>query len=98
MSSAATTLAGSTAHTRAVRASTGAAVLAGGFGAAVLAVADGRGAGLVLASCLATFAVPLAIRVWGGRAPDADALFVRVLVSLSGYLLPMAVFQAQFGP
>jgi hypothetical protein len=85
-------------HRRAVRAGTAVATSAAVFGVAVLAVAADRGAVLVLASCLATFAVPLAIRVWGGRAPDADAYFVRVLVSVSGYLLPMAVFQAQFGP
>jgi hypothetical protein len=85
-------------YSRAVRASTVAAALAAVFGMAVLTAAAGRGAVLVLASCLATFAVPLAIRVRGGRAPDADAYFVRVLVSVSGYLLPMAVFQAQFGP
>ncbi|MBW0117576.1 hypothetical protein [Pseudonocardia abyssalis] len=90
----------SAAHARAVQASSAGAVLAAAFGVTVLAAADGsaRGAVLVLASCLATFAVPVAVRVWGGRAPDADALFVRVLVSVSGYLLPMAVFQAQFGP
>lgn len=87
-----------TPHARAVRASASAAVLATVFGAAVLTVDAGRGALLVLASCLATFAVPWTIRVWGGRSPDADALFVRVLVSLSGFLLPMVVFPAQFGP
>jgi hypothetical protein len=89
----------SAAHTTAVRATSVATLLAAAFGVAVLAAADGsaRAAALVLASCLATSAVPVAVRVWGGRAPDADALFVRVLVSVSGYLLPMAVFQAQFG-
>jgi hypothetical protein len=82
----------------AVRASTAVSVLAVAFGAAVVTVAAGRAAALVLACCVATLAVPLSIRSWGGRAPDADARFVRVLVSLSGYLLPMAAFQAGFGP
>jgi hypothetical protein len=76
-----------------------ASVLAVGFGLAVVVEAgDTRSALLVLAGCLATLAVPVAIRVWGGRAADADALFVRVLVALSAYLLPMALFQALFGP
>ena len=83
----------------AVRGTAAASTLAVVFGLVVAASAgDTRSALLVLAGCVATLVVPVAIRVWGGRAPDADALFVRVLVALSLYLLPMALFQSRFGP
>lgn len=82
--------------TRAVYATAGLSVAAGLFGLLVVGLADGRATWIVLASCVATFLAPVAIRVWGGRAPDEDARFVRVLASLSVYLLPMAVFQAYF--
>ncbi len=88
--------AASPAPVRAVHVTTGVSLAAGCFGLLVVGLADGRATWFVLASCVATFLAPVVIRVWGGRAPDDDARFVRVLLSLSVYLLPMAVFQAHF--
>jgi hypothetical protein len=84
------------APARAVHVTTGISVLAGCFGLLVVGLADGWATWFVLASCVGTFLAPVAIRLWGGRAPDDDALFVRILMSLSIYLVPMAVFQAHF--
>ena len=83
---------------RTVRVTTAGTLLAVAVGLVVVVAADGgaRAALAVLASCAATAAVPLAVRFWAGRAPDADARFVRVLVSLALYLLPMAVVQSLF--